>query len=56
MMLAMKRILGIEKKNRIRTNIMIENEFKEIMDDRRIIYSDLINVLLEKELVEKKRL
>lgn len=56
MSLAMKRILGVEPKKRIRTNLMIETEFMDIMRKQGTCYSDLVNVLLERELLEKKRL
>lgn len=55
MSLAMKRILGMEKKNRIRVDIMIEKEFLAAIKERNMRLSDTVNVLIEKELSAKKR-
>lgn len=53
--IAMKRILGVEPKNRVRVNVMIEKEFLDEMKQLNMHRSDTMNVLLEKELSEKKR-
>ncbi len=54
--IAMKRILGVEKKNRIRVDIRLEKELVQTAKENTIHLSDTLNVLLEKELIEKKLL
>ncbi len=54
--LAMKRILGVEKKNRIRVDIKLEKELVSLAKQHNMRLSDTLNVLLEKELIEKKLL
>ncbi len=54
MSMAMKRILGIEEKNRVRVHIMIEQELYDQVKQRNDQISDLVNVLLERELISKK--
>lgn len=56
MALAMKRILGVEKKNRIRVDIKLEKELVSLAKQHNMRLSDTLNVLLEKELIEKKLL
>lgn len=55
MAIAMARILGTEPKNRIRTNMMIEEEFLIALKERNMRLSDTVNVLLDRELSAKKR-
>lgn len=54
MSLAMKRILGVEEKNRTRVHIMIEQELYDLAKERNEPISDLVNILLDKELIIKK--
>ncbi len=51
--IVMKRMLGVEKKNRKRADVMIEHELLEAMKKGGLHFSDTINVSLEKELTAK---
>lgn len=52
----MKRILGVEKKNRVRTTVMIEKEILEAIKKSNLQMSDTINTSLEKTLTDKGQL
>lgn len=54
--IAMKRIMGVEKKNRIIVKVSIEKELLNALNQHKYHISDLINVLIEKELNDKGRL
>ncbi len=54
MSLVMKRILRVEEKNRTRVHLMIEQELYDLAKQRNEPISDLVNVLLERELISKK--
>jgi len=45
--------LGVEKKNRVRTTVMIEKEILEAIKKANLQMSDTINTSLEKTLAEK---
>jgi post-segregation antitoxin (ccd killing protein) len=45
---AMRRILRLEKKNRVKTSVHIEEEFFNILKDRHLSISDITNVALER--------
>ena len=49
----MKRILKVEKKNRITTTVRIEKELLEILHKENFNISDVVNTALEKHLREK---
>jgi|GEM_PF-1539334 hypothetical protein len=51
--IAMKRILKLEKKNRIMTTVHIEKELYDIIRLNNYRLSDLVNIALEKHFREK---
>lgn len=51
----MKRILGVELKNRVRVHVGIEKELFDALKKLKYPISDFINVVIEKELNKKKR-
>jgi len=53
MSIVMKRILKVEKKNRITTTVRIEKELLEILHKENFNISNVINIALEKYLREK---
>jgi len=51
--LAMKRILGVEKKERVTTTVRIEKQLLEILKREGFNISNIINAALENHLREK---
>lgn len=50
---AMRRILGLSKKNREQTTVWIEKDLHEIIKSRKMPFSDLVNVSVERYLREE---
>lgn len=53
MAIAMKRILGNEKKQRVQTTVMVENDFLKIIKENNIAFSDFVNIQIESGLSAK---
>lgn len=51
--LVLKRIIGIEKKNRVRITTMIESELVEVIKTNGLDIANTINIALEKYLKDR---
>lgn len=51
--IAMSRIFGVQKKNRVRVNTQIEREFMHVICEHTLDVADTFNVALEKHLRDR---
>jgi len=53
--LVMLRILGVQKKRRVRVTTKIEKELRDIMVRENLVIADIVNLGVERILQEKRR-